>query len=359
MQSLFLPKTMTKFFGCSPHLKSSAFEGGPSLVLVEQRLIWSCSTLESICVPASVEVLCSRCFAGLSNLSSLAFESGSQLREIEQLVFSRCRSLKSICLPASLSVVGSDSFVGSFIETVSVDEANPNSLVAFKGMTIIRHFEQRENAIVRRDICILGKRRFMGLSFLVSVAFEDGSQLTQIQASAFMDCSRLQSICIPSRVKIIGDSSFESCLSLSELIFESGSKLNRIGDRAFCGCRALRSITVPSQLEWIRSDQFLGCESVSELRFELPSRLTQIYVPSSNFTVLSLPDSVEVVRGSFPKLPDAQMRHLQFGRESHLREIDFNMPCPWNPLSRASSLFASIPEKALRRFRERFEGYCR
>jgi hypothetical protein len=61
-----------------------------------------CSSLASICIPASVEELSSYCFADCESLLTVRFEIGSRLSCVEQSAFSGCASLSAIWIPSSL-----------------------------------------------------------------------------------------------------------------------------------------------------------------------------------------------------------------------------------------------------------------
>ena len=67
--------------------------------------------------------------------------------------------------------------------------------------------------------------------------------VTAIGASAFADCSALESIVFPdgSYVAEIGDGAFENCTSLQEFVFSKDTA--SCGERAFYGCSSLRSLT--------------------------------------------------------------------------------------------------------------------
>jgi hypothetical protein len=164
------------------------------------------SGLESIHVPASVEILREKCFSGLDHLSSLTFEPGSKLREIENFAFANCRSLKSISLPASLAVIAVQSLTRCSIERIVIDEANPHYfvsgdfLVAFDGMRLIRCFGHSESVIVGGNIESLGSLCFSECKSLVTISFESDSRLSIFGESAFSHCSALESICIPAQV---------------------------------------------------------------------------------------------------------------------------------------------------------------
>jgi hypothetical protein len=74
------------------HIESSAF---------------SYSSLQSILIPSSVEILGSSCFSQCRSLSSITFESNSRLIRIESEAFSYS-SLQSIVIPSTILFIGSD-----------------------------------------------------------------------------------------------------------------------------------------------------------------------------------------------------------------------------------------------------------
>jgi hypothetical protein len=77
---------------------------------------------------------------------------------------------------------------------------------------------------------------------LVSIIFEQGSQLETIERYVFSYCSCLQNIEIPANVETIGDGPFSHCTSLTNVTFEQGSQLNTINDNAFQKCSSLKTI---------------------------------------------------------------------------------------------------------------------
>jgi hypothetical protein len=79
------------------------FESRSKLIRIEALALSGCSSLKSICIPASVEIVCEKCFHACSLLSSLTFESGSKLKEIEAEAFFFCFSLPSLRIPPSVS----------------------------------------------------------------------------------------------------------------------------------------------------------------------------------------------------------------------------------------------------------------
>jgi hypothetical protein len=331
-----------------------------------KRTWFSSSSLESISVPASVEVLCARCFAGLDHLSSLTFEPGSKLRAIEGSVFSDCPSLESISLPPSLAVISGLLFAESSIERVIVDESNPHYfvsddfLVAFEGMRLIRYFGHSETVTIGRDIEALGKFSFGGSRSLVTVAFEADSRLTGFDMSAFSSCSALTSICIPAEVDYIGGFCFSGCTSLAEVRFEQGSKLTRICRGAFLECCSLRLFVIPARLSILESGIFSCCDSLSGVIFEIPSTLCNLHLPMNDFVSLAIPDSVEILTGELRKC-EGHNRLLEFGRESRLMKIRLGSSSGARRCRQIAregvAVFVFFSEGAMRRFRCGFEAF--
>jgi hypothetical protein len=110
--------------------------------------LWSCASLSSICIPASVEQLSLDCFYDCRWLLEVVFESGSRLSRLGDAAFWGCYSLSSICIPASVETIGENCF--------------------------------------RECGC------------LSTVTFDSPSKLSSIRDSAFCQCSSLSAICISS-----------------------------------------------------------------------------------------------------------------------------------------------------------------
>ena len=108
---------------------------------------------------------------------------------------------------------------------------------------------------------------------------------------AFLYCSSLSEIVIPSSVTRIGDSAFDTCSSLSEIVIPSS--VTSIGDSAFYGCYSLSEIVIPSSVTSIGDGAFSSCDSLSEIvipssvisvgygAFSFCSSLSEIVIPSS------------------------------------------------------------------------------
>ena len=115
--------------------------------------------------------------------------------------------------------------------------------------------------------------------------------VTSIGDRAFINCSSLESVDIPSTVMSIGEQAFCGCSSLERLLIPE--RVNSIGNSAFQGCSGLTSITIPESVRSIGNFAFKDCsvltsvsisegvENIGEYAFGSCSKLTTITIPSS------------------------------------------------------------------------------
>jgi hypothetical protein len=196
---------------------------------------FSFSSLQSILIPSSVEILGSKCFLWCKSLSSITFESNSRLARIESEAFS-FSSLQSISIP--------------------------------------------------RNVEILGSNCFSSCKSLSSVTFESTSRLMpslrlQVLPEEAFSFSGLISIVIPATVRIIEKRAFYSCDSLTELLWAEGSKVKVIEEEAFDDTQ-LKSLVIPGSLQYIGARM---CPSTTELLLTRESSISMFEKWKASFMV--------------------------------------------------------------------------
>jgi hypothetical protein len=372
--------------------------------------------LKSIRIPASVEVLCSYYPESESDdyvlgVNSITFEKGSKLREIKEYAFYGYCGLNSICLPASVELIDGSSFMYSSLREISIESENPfirvkdSFIVDFAGVRLIRYFGHEDEVTIGKEIetlgycsfrcCAISHIRFELVSqrfFIEKAAFAwcrnlqsisipgavtvideycfdccnrlavvtlpADSRLVSIGASAFRFCALLKSIDLPPTLEIIGDYAFFSCSGLETVTISQESKLVRMEARAFDGCDSLQSLFLPPLLEFVGGLCFHDALQLSSLTFSLPSRLRELLdVPRSWPGLHAIPDTVEVLQ-LCRVYRDPGDFILTFSRESRLREVRITSPvcCEWygsdTPLLR---YFLQVSSRSVKLFRANLE----
>ena len=175
---------------------------------------------------------------------------------------------------------------------------------------------QIEHIVIGADVTTIGDYNFDNLSNLQDVTFE-GNQVTYIGTYAFMYCSKLATITLPTSLTTIGSYAFGNSgltsitipanvttirsnafydAALTEVIFAEGSKLTTIenyafqytkissitipegvtslGGYAFYYCTYLSSVTLPASLTSINMGVFYHCTSLQNIT--IPSDVTSI-----------------------------------------------------------------------------------
>ena len=98
-------------------------------------------------------------------------------------------------------------------------------------------------------------------------AYIDGLPVRKINEAAFITCSNLKSVKIPSTVREIGPRAFSDCWSLTNITFASDSGLTTVGEGAFTNCTGLTSITFPKTLSRLGMNCFHGCINLTDVHF--------------------------------------------------------------------------------------------
>lgn len=98
--------------------------------------------------------------------------------------------------------------------------------------------------------------------------------MTEIGEYAFVDCSSLTEISIPTGVTKIGERTFQSCANLTSI--QLPETVTEIGQSAFNYCGSLKEINIPKAATSIGSYAFQYCSSLTEI--SIPKAVTSIGV---------------------------------------------------------------------------------
>lgn len=194
------------------------------------------SSISSISIPASVEIIGANAFKNLANLATVTFREGSNgensLKTIGDSAFSGCVSLMTCVLPETVEAIGSEAFYGTALTSVKFGAA----------------------------LKTLGESAFANCENLAELDMNEVTGLEAIPDSCFSSHA-LTALTIPDSVKTIGDWAFhtyESNPPLASLTLGEG--VETIGEYAFGGNENLTGkLILPDSVSTIGKSAFASC----------------------------------------------------------------------------------------------------
>lgn len=144
----------------------------------------------------------------------------------------------------------------------------------------------------------IGAYAFLGCTGLTSVTIP--SSVTTIGEGAFRHCTGLTSVTIPENVTTIVNSAFRDCTGLTSVTIPEG--VTTIGEYAFLGCTGLASVTIPASVTTIGYEAFKNCSSLTSVT--IPSSVETIgddaFNSCTGLTSVTIPSSVTTIgEGAF------------------------------------------------------------
>ena len=122
----------------------------------------------------------------------------------------------------------------------------------------------RQNPVNQNSISSLN------YSLRIDLDLSETKNLRFVPNKAFLECTQLSSIKLPSGIRQISSSAFKDCKNLLNIEFpdsieEYSSNMPFIGEDAFCGCKNLKSIIIPEGTTEISPEAFCGCTNLESI----------------------------------------------------------------------------------------------
>ncbi|MDE7414083.1 MAG: leucine-rich repeat domain-containing protein [Muribaculaceae bacterium] len=117
--------------------------------------------------------------------------------------------------------------------------------------------------VVSREVKRIGSYAYRDRVDIAEVRFEDASELTSIGDYAFLGCSNLRRIILPSGLRTLGEGSFRECGSLESITIPDG--VSKLPGYLFYWCENLRDVKLPMWLESIGRSCFAYCRNLREI----------------------------------------------------------------------------------------------
>ncbi len=208
--------------------------------------------ITSVTLPDTVRVVGAITFKDCTSLNTVNL--GVNVEVIGNNCFENCTSLASINIPDTMGYVDNQAFLGcTSLTSVSLP-------VAEYDMAVFENCTALTDVVFAEGITEASPYMFSGCTALKNVTLgnadgtSDGtSSITEIGDSAFLGCTSLEQIILPTNLVAIYNNAFKDCSSLSYAYL--GESLETLGSRAFANS-GLTQLTVPDTLTNIGENAF-------------------------------------------------------------------------------------------------------
>lgn len=270
------------FIGC---VNISEISLGKNVSIIGEKVFMGCTSLQTAAFEGMVTEIGGYTFKSCTSLTEVILPDGFE--SLSYAMFSGCPLLKKLNIPASVKVILSTSFLGSAINEIVIDSANPylslrDGMICNKEGTklFVCMPDGQKNITVPESITVLGENAFSLCSDVEKIIVP--KNVTEIETGVFQDCWSLKEVELPEGIKTIPDNAFNSCVNLQSI--KIPSSVTSIGFWAFNSCESLKSLTIPENVTSIGSDIiFLA-------------GITEVYVESLKLTDISY-DALCTFRG--------------------------------------------------------------
>ena len=316
-------------FGTNKNLVEVTFAEGSTLPILAPSTFSGNSSMTTIKIPASVEIIGESCFYNCSKLTSITYEEGSKLASIENTAF-RNTGFTEFVIPDSVTYLGRQIFDGcTALKKVTVGlgvgspiyvDTNGNKSSAFYGCKSIEEYIVPNNhptlSVVDGVLYDLNKtivyayptakdptdfvlpttvREIEAYAFaystLTTITLHEG--MTKLHYGAFY-MGNIQSVHIPSTMVEIGTAAFYFNSSngkapLKSITFAENSRLTTLGSSVFYYSN-LTEISLPDSITTMGTGVFYYNQKLKSV--VLPAALTVL--PSSTFNNCKALESVVI-----------------------------------------------------------------
>ncbi len=252
-----------------------------------------CSSLDNVIIPNSLTSIADSTFRECSSLEYIKIPNS--VTSIGRCAFFECDSLVNVEIPKSVINIGENAFV----ETQNLYVYNDSAAFKFAenlngNYVVVDAVIPIDNLIFSLDssgngYSVNGFKSIEHNGILRIPATYNDLLVSEISKSAFLDCSNILEIELPSNIKKIGANAFKNTyfynninnwgectlyignylISVKEDIvgeYTIKEGITCIADNAFYNCQKLLSITVPGSVTNIGENAFYNCNNLNSVK---------------------------------------------------------------------------------------------
>jgi len=192
------------------------------------------------------------------------------------------------------TITGYTGIINSSLLIPSIIDGTPITSI---GASVFMNLTSISTVVINTGVTSIGNSAFRGCSSLSSITLPN--TLTIIDINAFRDCTSLQSISLPNSITTINSNTFNNCTSLSSITIPNS--VTTLGAFVFQGCTSLSSLTIPTSVTSFAPNVFAYMSLTSIV---IPSTMTSIpanaFLACKSLTSITIPTTVTSIQpGAF------------------------------------------------------------
>ena len=297
LEGVIIPEGVTTIetnaFVVSENLKNVVFP--TTLVVIDDSAFNGCA-MENIFIPKNVKTIGMLALA-CENLKTVIFEEESKLNELGERAFGSCSNLEEVLLPDSLQSIGHMAFEMCYkLKTLHIPKGvtdlksgalSNNMGIAYTVAEDNPAYKAIDGSVYSKDGTVLVQ--YAGGEEKTEFVVPDG--VTTIGDYAFYQVKNLSSVSLPQTLTAIGDSSFAYC-GITEIKLPYG--LETIGEQTFLCASNLKSIVLPDSVTSFGVEAF-GYIELEELILSKNIKVMKdLSLCSLNVPLLEFPEGVKL-----------------------------------------------------------------